>query len=285
MAKKKEMNRTSGTAKRKISQAEEVRFGMKTGKPLTGSASGVKSISLKQAGEALTQGIVTTRGGKLQFAPEGLAMALPVGKLVKAAQVLRRTGKIAQAAGLEARVGAKTAGKIFGGSERGLPMDRALDVGGRSRAASEDVFPRLPNSSIPGTKRSFDIYEDPYLEGAYRFAGKVKPGRKLSGNPTVNASIAELPKTKLPKGGRTLQLPDNATERFAAIDRTFSNLGAVRPAVPGAKKVATFPKRDVGKLPDPGSVEMVKKTAKQFGQKVSGKKAKNISRLLRGRDR
>ena len=78
-------------------------------------------------------------------------------------------------------------------------------------------------------------------------------------------------------------MPDNAEARFKAIDRTFSNLGAVRPAVPGAKKVATVPKRVVGKLPEPGSVEMVKKTAKQFGQNVSGKGAKNISRLLKGR--
>jgi len=72
----KEMNRTSGAARRKISKAEEVRFAMKTGKPLTGSASGVKSISPKQAGEVLTQGIVSVRGNKLSVDPVGLAMAV-----------------------------------------------------------------------------------------------------------------------------------------------------------------------------------------------------------------
>jgi ribosomal protein L30E len=88
MAKAKAMNRTAGTARRKMSQAEQIRYGMKTGKPLTGSASGVKSITLKEAGEALTQGIVKVRGGKLQMDPVALAMALPVGKLGKVARLL-----------------------------------------------------------------------------------------------------------------------------------------------------------------------------------------------------
>ena len=88
MAKKKGMNRTAGTARRKMSQSEQINYAIKTGKPLTGSASGVKSISLREAGEALTQGIVTVRGGKLKFDPAGLAMALPVGKLGKVARLL-----------------------------------------------------------------------------------------------------------------------------------------------------------------------------------------------------
>jgi hypothetical protein len=158
MAKKKEMNRTSGTAKRKISQAEEIRYGMKTGKPLTGSASGVKSISLKQAGEALTQGIVTTRGGKLQFAPEGLAMALPVGKVLKAAKVLRAAGNIGKADALTARVVAKAAGGSRAAA-RAQREQRAIAVmrpewpgvfgpsasrkaGDRARGISEELFPR-----------------------------------------------------------------------------------------------------------------------------------------------
>lgn len=150
MAKKKEMNRTSGTARRKISQAEQVRYGMKTGAPLTGSASGVKSISLKQAGEALTQGIVTVRGGKLKFAPEGLAMALPFGKVFNAAKALRGAGKIAQATALEARLGAKVAGMQRAGNlaERSgrTPVSelskRTFDMGRRARKTSESVFPR-----------------------------------------------------------------------------------------------------------------------------------------------
>jgi hypothetical protein len=171
MAKKKEMNRTAGTAKRKISQAEEVRFGMKTGKPLTGSASGVKSISLKQAGEALTQGIVTTRGGKLQFAPEGLAMALPTGKVAKAAGLLLGKGKIFPATGLVKRLTAKdygrSAAKEIARNAKTPNMaqqaaqdsyERVADLtrSGRSaRGKSELVFPRVSSikSSPAGTFR------------------------------------------------------------------------------------------------------------------------------------
>jgi hypothetical protein len=78
----KEMNRTSGAARRKISKAEEIRYAMKTGKPLTGSASGVKSITPKQAGEVLTQGIVSLRGNKLSVDPAGLAMAVSPFKIL-----------------------------------------------------------------------------------------------------------------------------------------------------------------------------------------------------------
>lgn len=133
MAKKKGMDRTAGTARRKMSASERVSYGLKTGAPLTGSASGVKSISLREAGEALTQGIVTARGGKLKFAPEGLAMALPFGKVFNAAKALRGAGKIAQATALEARLGAKVAGSARKGT---------IDMGRQARNASERVFPR-----------------------------------------------------------------------------------------------------------------------------------------------
>ena len=98
MAKEKPMNRTSGTAKRKISKAEEVRYAMRTGKPLTGSASGVKSITPKQAGEVLTQGIVSLRGNKFSVDPVGLAMAVSPFKILggvagKSAAGLRRLGR------------------------------------------------------------------------------------------------------------------------------------------------------------------------------------------------
>jgi hypothetical protein len=120
-----------------------------------------------------------------QLADTLLGFALPVGKVKAAAMGLRAAGKTAAATALEARLGAKEAGKFFGGTGKksqglGLPMDRAVDVGGRARDFSESVFPRLPNSSIPGSRRSFDIYEDPLLEGAGRFARGTKRGNKLA---------------------------------------------------------------------------------------------------------
>lgn len=141
MPKKKGMNRTAGTARRKMSASERVSYALKTGAPLTGSASGVKSISLREAGEALTQGIVTVRGGKLKFAPEGLAMALPFGKVFNAAKALRGAGKIAQATALEARLGAKVAGSLRKGT---------IDMGRQARKTSESVFPRAPKKGALG---------------------------------------------------------------------------------------------------------------------------------------
>jgi hypothetical protein len=243
MAKKKGMNRTAGTARRKMSASERVSYGLKTGAPLTGSASGVKSISLREAGEALTQGIVTVRGGKLKFSPEGLAMALPVGKVAKAAKALRAAGKTAQAAALEARVLAKKAGRELGPQAvKNLGPGTIRPVGPTFRATSESVFSRLPNPNIPGAARTFDIYDDPLLEGAGRFK-----------------TIREIKAAAAKRGIKV-------TERGASkMDRLLGQLE----------------KRQ--SLPAAGSVEMVKKTAKQFGQKVSGKEAKMISRLLRGR--
>ena len=57
--KKKPMSRTSGVARRLTKRDEGIATKLKYGAPLTGSASGVKSISLKDAGEVLTSGIVT----------------------------------------------------------------------------------------------------------------------------------------------------------------------------------------------------------------------------------
>ena len=170
----KEMNRTSGTAKRKISKSEEIRYAMKTGKPLTGSASGVKSITPKQAGETLTQGLVTIRNGKLQFAPEGLAMALPVGKLAKAAKALRGAGKVSKAAGLEARIFAKSEGRAIRGQVADLqnlgefgPTMKSLR---RTRLLSENVYPKASKFNFSET---FNRYGD-MLPKATRKARGIK---------------------------------------------------------------------------------------------------------------
>ena len=167
--KKKPMSRTSGVAGRKLGRSEGIATKLKYGAPLTGSASGVKSISLKDAGEVLTSGIVTLGKKGLQADPASLAMALPVGKVLKAAQALKAAGKIGKATALFARLDAKNAGQVmgeFGNITQGVAQGRPL------RKLSESVFPRLPDNSIPGTARTFDTYADPLLEGAGRFKGK-----------------------------------------------------------------------------------------------------------------
>ena len=149
MAKKKEMNRTSGVAGRKLGRSEAIGFKLKAGMPLTGSASGVKGISLKDAGEVLTQGMVTLGKKGLKVAPEGLAMALPYGKVFKAASALRGAGKIVQATALEGRLLAKNAGsRLAKNLGKGAPKGNltqfgasTLKAGRAGRTASEGVYP------------------------------------------------------------------------------------------------------------------------------------------------
>lgn len=171
------MNRTSGTAKRLLGRSEGIATKLKYGAPLTGSASGVKSISLKDAGEVLTQGIVTLGKKGLQADPASLAMALPLGKVLKARNALALGGKITKAVALDERLAAKAAGKAFGTSlaERkaagGGPIFKSIaNEGLVRRGNSESVFPRLPSmGGIPKATRTFDKYADPLLEGAGRF--------------------------------------------------------------------------------------------------------------------
>jgi hypothetical protein len=104
-------------------------------------------------------GIDISRKG-VSVDPFGLAMALPLGKVLKAAKALRAAGKASQAAALESRVGAKLAGKSAGGdiaaaggkSYLNSPMGKFSIVGAgvptktfegaALRGASRNVFPR-----------------------------------------------------------------------------------------------------------------------------------------------
>ena len=105
-------------------------------------------------------GVGTDAKGKFSIDPMGLAFALPLGKVVKAAGVLRGAGRVAEAAALEARAGAKLAGKSAasdiaaagGKSYLNSPMGKFSIVGAgvptktfegaALRGASRNVFPR-----------------------------------------------------------------------------------------------------------------------------------------------
>lgn len=241
MAKKKEMNRTSGTARRLTGRSEGIATKLKYGAPLTGSASGVKSISLKDAGEVLTQGIVTLGKKGLKVAPEGLAMALPVGKVAKAASALRAAGKLGKAAALESRVAAKTVGRM-------------------GKVATEDLYQYLSPSEAK----------------AFAASGRARESLNAYGPASRKASESVFPRAPKNNLGDLEFLP-GMTKTQAAQKMAYGTDLAKRP---------TFRTGGAGpRLPEAGSVDMVKKTAKQFGQKVSGKEANNISRLLRGRGR
>ena len=150
--KPKPMSRTSGVAGRKLGRSEGIAGKLKAGMPLTGSASGVKSISLKDVGEVLTQGIVTLGKNGLQTDPVSLAFALPVGKLAKAANAARAAGRAAEAAALEARIGAKFSGQLPATTSSGRYSPFGQDSRERLRQESLSLFPRL----TPGTGNSMN---------------------------------------------------------------------------------------------------------------------------------
>ncbi len=179
--KKKEMNRTSGVAGRKLGRSEGIATKLKYGAPLTGSASGVKSISLKDAGEVLTSGIVTLDKKGLKFAPEGLAMALPIGKLSKAVGALSKAGRVAEAAAVDARLLAKAAGKQTARTGGSTINDVAM------RNQSTSVFPRssatkvrtAPNRilELQGQKRAAEYTDKAAARDIAR--SKVKMGPRV----------------------------------------------------------------------------------------------------------
>jgi len=188
-------------------------------------AAGQLTKSKKSPAEKIKAGRAKMAASPLgQLADTVLGFALPVGKVKAAAMGLRAAGKITQASALEARAAANTAGKYFGGTGKksqglGLPMDRAVDVGGKARMASESLFPKLPfrggdaPSLLRGQRdiRSFDKYADPINEGAGRFKGQNLLESMIQGSTTrsgmnrvkVASEVAKkLAKYKTPKRGR-----------------------------------------------------------------------------------
>ena len=129
-------------------------------------------------------GIDVSRKG-VSVDPMGVAMALPVGKVLKAAKALRGAGVSKKAMALEARVVAKKMGrnipKEYSWFERGLASGPKTPEG-KFRTSSESVFPRLPSrggdspSLLRGSRdiRTFDKYADLTNEGAGRFTGRKR---------------------------------------------------------------------------------------------------------------
>ena len=103
---------------------------------------------------AAAQAVVDTFGfgigsdKKFKFDPLAvLSMALPVGKLVKAARAARAAGRAGEAAALEARIGAKFSGQLPATTSSGMYSPFGQDSRERLRQESLSLFPRL----TPGT--------------------------------------------------------------------------------------------------------------------------------------
>ena len=202
-------DKSYGSGKSRTAANSSARRRVAAGKLTKGKKYDIKAANARRAASPLGQ-----------LADTVLGFALPVGKVRAAAAGLRAAGKASQAAALEARAAANTAGKYFGGTGKksqglGLPMDRAVDVGGAARMASESLYPKLPSmGGVPGAKRTFDKYYDALDEGASRFsnkksellklkrkAGLTDPKNPNSTYPGVSGStMGQF--TKFPKRGR-----------------------------------------------------------------------------------
>lgn len=242
MAKKKGMNRTAGTARRKMSQSEQISYAIKTGKPLTGSASGVKSINLREAGEALTQGIVTVRGGKLKFDPAGLAMALPVGKLGKVARLLAPTNvRIAGAAG---RV-------VSGAARRGQAAETAIELGkglkqtGGYAKSSANAASRVATSTykeVGGGRFSnvSTVFDGDEFVAPTRYVSNAE--LRSAGKKTAS-DLAQLGEARIKKGGQMIY---DATKTLAKTTNRVEG-GTREAAAEIRRRLAALKSRKVGK--------------------------------------
>jgi hypothetical protein len=213
MAKKKEMNRTSGVARRLTGRSEGIATKLKYGAPLTGSASGVKSISLKDAGEVLTQGIVTLGKKGLKADPASLAMALPLGKVLKARNALSAAGKIGQAGALDARLLAKAAGKQTARTGGSTINDVAM------RNQSTSVFPRINSTKVRTAPNR--ILEMQGRKRAAEYTDMDKFNDYMSGYPTSKAEARAFGRSaakEVAKNAKTPKMtPQQAQDSYERV--------------------------------------------------------------------
>jgi len=102
--------------------------------------------------------------------------------------------------------------------------------------------------------------------------GQSSQGAKAVANQRAGAGAAA--KAAQARGIKETFNVEGITRRFKAMGYSEAQIN---------KAIYKPQPRVVKPLPAAGSVEQVKLTAQQFGQKVGGKQAKAISALLRGR--
>ena len=102
--------------------------------------------------------------------------------------------------------------------------------------------------------------------------GQSSQGAKAVANQRAGAGAAA--KAAQARGIKETFNVEGITRRFKAMGYSEAQIN---------KAIYKPQPRVVKPLPAAGSVDQVKLTAQQFGQKVSGKQAKAISALLRGR--
>jgi len=172
---------------------------------------------LPTAARAFTRemtGVDISRKG-VSVDPVSLAMALPVGKVIKAARVLRAAGQAGKAEAVMSRAAAKLKGQKIG--REFSYFDEPVEIARETRARSESVFPRKSSGTLesisnlnPETARSA---AKSFGQAASRERGLARSLRNVPGerNRSMNLfkdSLANqragkaVAKYKAPKRGR-----------------------------------------------------------------------------------
>jgi len=183
-------------------------------------AKGVKKRvkQLPTAARAFTRemtGIDVSRKG-VKVDPFSVAMALPVGKVLKAANVLRAAGKVGKANALEARLVAKNLGKLSGreiartGEAYPTAMVGNMKAAAAAKETASSVFPRSPKKGSLGDLE--------YLPGMTKTQAAVK----MRGQTKRAAYRKSIEGTRVTELEKRLNLPGKAPSRSNVSEGTLN---------------------------------------------------------------
>ena len=159
-------------------------------------------------------GIDVSRKG-VSVDPMGVAMALPLGKVVKAARALRAAGQVGKAEAVMSRAAAKIKGQKIG--REFSYFDEPVDFARESRVRSEGVFPRASYGTLesisnlnPESARKAAKSFGQAASGERGLARSLRnvPGERNRSMNLFKDSVANqragkaISKYKTPKGGR-----------------------------------------------------------------------------------
>jgi len=159
-------------------------------------------------------GIDISRKG-VSVDPMGVAMALPLGKVVKAARALRAAGQVGKAEAVMSRAAAKIKGQKIG--REFSYFDEPVDFARESRVRSEGVFPRASYGTLesisnlnPESARKAAKSFGQAASGERGLARSLRnvPGERNRSMNLFKDSVANqragkaISKYKTPKGGR-----------------------------------------------------------------------------------
>lgn len=179
-------------------------------------------------------GVDISRKG-ISVDPASLAMALPLGKVIKAARVLRAAGQAGKAEAVMSRAAAKLKGQKIG--REFSYFDEPVEIARETRARSESVFPRVTELekrlNLPGTAPKTTVT---------RGVGTV--------NPEGYAALQKKPDF-LGKGAFNVPIVDtrrmNPAQAKSALEKGVNQTATYKRGVPSTpKKVNKVTKRLLG---------------------------------------